>query len=61
MLTKEQETQLRSDLRNLAIRQHERPAYGGTFVDNGFSCEVCKGTWGQHEPEFHAVTCSAVP
>lgn len=44
-------------LRNLAIKQHVRMAYGGTFVNNGRSCAVCKSQWLDDAPELHSVTC----
>lgn len=54
-------TQLRTDLRRLAIKQHVRMATNGGFVNNGRSCEVCKGEWADDAPEFHALTCTAIP
>lgn len=53
--------QMHTDLRRLAIAQHQRPAYGGAFVNNGKSCRVCKGEWADDAPEFHAKTCTAQP
>jgi hypothetical protein len=60
-LGREAITQIRNDLRRLAIVQHERQASGGRFVNNGKSCKVCGGEWPDRAPEFHAITCSAVP
>jgi hypothetical protein len=53
--------EVRNDLRKLAIVQHERQASGGLFIKNGRSCRICKGAWTDNGPEFHALTCTAVP
>lgn len=53
--------EVRNDLRKLAIVQHERQASGGLFIKNGRSCRICKGAWTNNGPEFHALTCTAVP
>lgn len=53
--------QAHADVRRLAIVQHQRPAYGGQFVNNGKSCRVCRGEWADDAPEFHANTCTAKP
>jgi hypothetical protein len=47
----------RAALRRLALRQHERLAAGGRFVNNGKSCEICNGEWPDDQAEAHAVTC----
>jgi hypothetical protein len=53
--------EVRNDLRKLAIAQHERQASGGLFIKNGRSCRICKGAWTDNGPEFHTLTCTAVP
>jgi len=55
------ELQIRTDLRRLAIQQHERLVAGGCFQRSGKSCAVCHGEWDDGKPELHALTCTAVP